>query len=200
MPRLAAASDSSTRILDVAERLVQTRGFNAFSYADIAAVLHVTKASLHYHFSTKADLGTQLIERYRTAFMAALDRIGETCRDADAKLNAYVQIYVDVLKDDRMCLCAILAAEYATLPAAMQEGVRRFFDTNEAWLAELLMAGRANGQLHFTGAPVEVARVFVAALEGAMLMARARLDLSQLQSIAGRLLADLGVGVGLAAQ
>ncbi len=55
---------TATRILDVAERLVQTRGFNGFSYADIAAELHITKASLHYHFASKAELGEALILRY----------------------------------------------------------------------------------------------------------------------------------------
>ena len=29
-------NDTATRILDVAERLVQVRGFNGFSYADVA--------------------------------------------------------------------------------------------------------------------------------------------------------------------
>ncbi|MGZ6077264.1 MAG: TetR/AcrR family transcriptional regulator, partial [Myxococcaceae bacterium] len=31
------------RILDVAERLIQTRGFNGFSYADVAADVGITK-------------------------------------------------------------------------------------------------------------------------------------------------------------
>ena len=44
------------RILDVAEELVQTRGVNGMSYADISARLGITKASLHYHFASKADL------------------------------------------------------------------------------------------------------------------------------------------------
>ena len=37
-----SASETSIRILDIAEQLVQTRGFNAFSYADIANALRVT--------------------------------------------------------------------------------------------------------------------------------------------------------------
>src|SRR5215211_135610 len=53
----AARTDTADRILDLAERLVQTRGFNGFSYADIASELGLTKASLHYHFPTKAELG-----------------------------------------------------------------------------------------------------------------------------------------------
>lgn len=61
-------ADTSQRILDTAERLVQTRGFNGFSYADIATTLGVTKASLHYHFPAKAELGQRLIERYKKTF------------------------------------------------------------------------------------------------------------------------------------
>jgi TetR/AcrR family transcriptional repressor of nem operon len=57
-------ADTPQRILDVAEQLVQTRGFNGFSYADIAAAVGLTKATLHYHFATKAELGRRLIERY----------------------------------------------------------------------------------------------------------------------------------------
>jgi TetR/AcrR family transcriptional repressor of nem operon len=60
-PRTTAA----TAILDVAEQLAQTRGYNGFSYADVAAHLGVTKASLHYHFPPKAELGCALISRYR---------------------------------------------------------------------------------------------------------------------------------------
>ena len=60
------------RILDVAERLIQTRGFNGFSYADVSAAVGITKASLHYHFPTKADLGLSLVQRYQETFVEAL--------------------------------------------------------------------------------------------------------------------------------
>jgi TetR/AcrR family transcriptional repressor of nem operon len=193
MPRLITGFETGSRILDVAERLVQTRGFNAFSYADIAAELHVTKASLHYHFATKADLGRSLIERYSTSFVAALDRIARSEGDAGAKLQAYVDIYADVLDNGRMCLCGMLAAEYATLPASMQDGVRRFFETNEAWLVGMLTDGRDKHQLTFTGEAVDVARVLIAALEGAMLLVRSGLDTSHLRSVARRLMAELGI-------
>ena len=65
---------TASRILDVAEQLVQVRGFNGFSYADIAAELHITKAALHYHFAGKADLGEALITRYASRFAEALAR------------------------------------------------------------------------------------------------------------------------------
>jgi TetR/AcrR family transcriptional repressor of nem operon len=193
MKRRQAVPDTSSRILDIAERLVQSRGFNAFSYADVAGALHITKASLHYHFPTKAKLGERLVERYRATFLAELGRIDETCGNAGAKLRAYVRIYTDVLDRNRTCLCGMLSADYQTLPKPMKEEVRRFFDTNEAWLAGVLRHGRESGELAFAGPPLEAARVLVAALEGAMLLARSHGDPSRLRSAAIRLLADLGV-------
>ena len=44
-----AAVDTAVRILDAAEQLVRERGFNGFSYANVAAELGLTSASVHYH-------------------------------------------------------------------------------------------------------------------------------------------------------
>ena len=142
---------TATRILDVAERLAQVRGFNGFSYADIAAELGITKAALHYHFATKADLGEALISRYAARFGEALAAIDAGTAAAPAKLQGYAELYADVLRNQRMCLCGMLAAEYPTLPGAMQASVVSFFDQNEAWLQDVLQQGRADGSLHFTG-------------------------------------------------
>src|SRR5829696_8614182 len=99
--RQAANADTATRILDSAERLVQRRGFNGFSYADVAAELGITKPSLHYHFSGKAELGQALVERYGARFAAALEAIDAKGGDAPAKLAAYSRIYADVLRTKR---------------------------------------------------------------------------------------------------
>src|SRR2546423_13848609 len=89
--------DTATQILDVAERLVQSRGFNGFSYADIAAELEITTASLHYHFPGKGELGRALIGRYASRFSDALDVIDDELPDALAKLVAYGNLYAAVL-------------------------------------------------------------------------------------------------------
>ncbi|MBA2360089.1 MAG: TetR/AcrR family transcriptional regulator [Actinobacteria bacterium] len=180
-----------TRILDVAERLVQHRGFNGFSYADVAAELNVTKASLHYHFAGKAELGEALITRYTRRFVAALAEIQRLDLDARAALEAYAELYAEVLRGRRMCLCGMLAAEYQTLPKQMQDAVIRFFDQNEAWLESVLEQGRSKGTLRFSGSAREAARLVVSALEGAMLTARPYGDVDRFQAAATVLLSSL---------
>jgi len=192
----AANRDAGTaaRILDVAEELVQVRGFNGFSYADIAAELGITKAALHYHFAGKADLGEALIARYASRFAEALADVDTAADGAGApraRLAGFADLYTEVLRNRRMCLCGMLAAEYQTLPQPMQDAVLRFFDDSEAWLGSVLESGRADGSLSFAGSASEAARMVIGSLEGAMLVARPYGDVGRFQTAAANLLAGL---------
>jgi TetR/AcrR family transcriptional repressor of nem operon len=184
-------ADTATQILDVAERLVQVRGFNAFSYADVAAELSITKAALHYHFAGKAELGEALISRYAARFAEALAAVESRVKDAPARLDAYADLYLDVLRKKRMCLCGMLAAEYQTLPRPMQDTVLRFLGENEVWLTGVLKQGRQDRTLQFEGSPGDVARMIISSLEGAMLVARPFGDISRFQAVARHVLAGL---------
>jgi len=190
-----ATPGTATRILDIAEHLVQVHGFNGFSYADIATELEIRKASVHHHFATKADLGARLIERYRERFAGALAEIDASTTDAGPALERYVHIYGAALRDDRMCLCGMLAAEITALPRALRNALRRFFDENETWLARVLERGRRAGSLAFTGKAPAHARLILSALEGAMLVARSYGDVARFEAGAALLLAGLGVNV-----
>lgn len=184
-------ADSATRILDSAERFVQARGYNGFSYADVASELGVTKASLHYHFASKTDLGQALISRYSERFSGALKEIDACLSDAPAMLDAYAALYAEVLRGNRMCLCGMLAAEYATLPQPIKEGLTVFFDLNQAWLQRVLEQGSADGSLRLTAPSAETAQLIVSALEGAMLVARPYGELDRFDSVVTGLLGSL---------
>lgn len=184
-------SHTSERILDIAERLVQTRGFSNFSYADIAAEMGITTASLHYHFPGKAELGQALITRYSQRFSDSLQQIGRDEPNARAKLQAYAGLYADVLRGQRMCMCGILAAEYETLPKPMRAEVIRFFDANQKWLADLLTEGSSDQTLTYSGDVDDIAQNILSTLEGAMLVARPYGDLQRFDAAANQLLSSL---------
>jgi TetR/AcrR family transcriptional regulator, transcriptional repressor for nem operon len=189
--RRVAQGDTASQILDVAERLVQRRGFNGFSYADVAAELGMTTAALHYHFPGKAELGEALVARYGERFVQTLAAIGAKSTRAPTKLRTYANLYRDVLAHQRMCLCGMLAAEYQTLPKPMRGALLRFFDDNERWLRGVLDQGRQEGSLQFTGSPNDTARLIVSALEGTMLVTRPYADIARFEDTAARLIASL---------
>lgn len=189
--RAPAETGTRVQILDISERLVQTRGFNAFSYGDVATELGVTRASLHYYFPGKAELGEALVARYMERFTAELERLDAEELTPAAKLAGYAALYADVLRHDRMCLCGMLAAEYETLPAAMREPILRFFERNEAWLCTVLKEGRADRSMRFEGTAEDGAQTLLGGLEGAMLVARPYRDVTRFETAARRLIAGV---------
>jgi TetR/AcrR family transcriptional repressor of nem operon len=185
------ASATTERILDVAERLLQARGFNGFSYADVAGELGITRAALHYHYPGKAELGEALITRYADRFSAALADLDAASTAAPVTLQGYVDLYAQVLGQQRMCLCGMLAAEYLTLPPAMKRGVTAFFDDSSSWLRSVLERGRREGTLMFSGPAADSAAMVMGGLEGAMLITRMSGDVEGFRAAAVRLLAGL---------
>jgi TetR/AcrR family transcriptional repressor of nem operon len=188
-----ARRQTSDRVLDVAEALVQTRGYNAFSYADIADAVGIRKASLHHHFATKADLGLALVERYTSVFLGALRSIESEHEAAPERLERYTRLYGSVLRKGRMCMCGMLAADIATLPKPLRESIAGFFEENESWLTGVLADGKKRGQIDFEGTPASMAAFFVSSLEGAMLVARASGEAGSFDDVVRHLLARVSV-------
>ena len=164
------------QILASAQRLVQQRGFNGFSYADIAAEVGIRKASLHHHFPSKTDLGLALIEDYAAQVDSARARISGLGQPADAMLRAYVALFRGTLDAERMCMGGMLASEWMTLDASMLPALKRFFARNTEWLTEILAGGVTQKQFVLNGSAADHARVFLATLQGALLIARATGD------------------------
>ena len=160
----------------------------------MAAELRLTKAALHYHFAGKAEMGEALISRYSDRFAAALEALDTDAISAPAKLEGYANMYLDVLRDKRMCLCGMLAAEYQTLPQRMRDAVIHFFDANEAWLQRVVDQGQQEGTVQVVGSSKETARAIVGGLEGAMLVARPYGDVTRFQAATTHLLAGLIAG------
>jgi TetR/AcrR family transcriptional regulator, transcriptional repressor for nem operon len=182
---------SRDQILDVAQALAQTRGFSGFSYRDVAVQVGIRAPSIHYHFPSKDDLGTALVERYRARFRGERAKFDRHASPAE-RLKRYVGLFRQPLVDaDKMCLCGMFAAEFAALPEAMKNGVQGFFDENEAWLAELLEEGRKEGKLAFDGTSNARAGLVLSTLEGAMLAARVARNVGKFDAIASSLLAGL---------
>jgi TetR/AcrR family transcriptional repressor of nem operon len=168
-PRSAMAD----AILDVAQRFVQTRGYNGFSYRDVAADLGIKAASIHYHFPTKSDLGVRLAARYRERFRAELDAITKRLSDPAKCLLEFGDLFRKTFEvGNRLCLCGMLSAEIATLPDPVATEVEAFFRDTENWLAGVLEAGRRSGTFAFRDPALHQARFLLAILEGAMVVSR----------------------------
>lgn len=187
-----AMNETKETVLEVARELVQTRGFNAFSFRDLAERVRIKTASVHYYFPTKGELCRALIARQRQDVAAALGRIDADERNALRKLECYVAVFRSTLETgNRMCLCGMLASDFTTLEPEVVDDLRRSFEDHEVWLKRVLTEGKKSGTLQFTGNALSEARLLVSSLEGAMLIARAFEDPTRFETSARSVISRL---------
>jgi TetR/AcrR family transcriptional repressor of nem operon len=178
-------SETAGQILDLAETLIQTRGYSAFSYQDIADSLGIRKASIHYHFPSKADLGVAVVDRYMARFDGALTAIADDqSQSSMTMLDVYVQPYLQFASTpDQVCLSGALAGEMMALPPKVRERVDHFFRTHQVWLTKILERGVARGEFTLAAPASKVARFVFGALQGALLVKRTTNDLTQINDV-----------------
>ncbi|WP_417431996.1 TetR/AcrR family transcriptional regulator [Kiloniella sp.] len=172
-------------ILNAAAVMVREGGYNAFSFRGIAKEVGIKSSSVHYHFPTKELLGVAVVAYYTESFFEAL---GEP-EDLIAAQKDPIEIYIDVFKaalirDKRMCLCGILAAEVDSLPSSVAEETRIFFKRNIDWLF------RSYNLKGFNSTAKIKALQTLATLEGAMITSNILDDPDTFSSIANLILSD----------
>lgn len=166
--------DTREKILKIAEELIGQRGYNGFSYRDVASRLGVKNAAIHYYFRAKSDLGEAVIKCYRDRFTEWARQVEAETDDAWKWLEAYFGIYSDILKGDEIGIFSngVISAEFETLPENVQAEIRIMLRERYDWLIKVLQAGKTQGQLRFNGQAETKALEIAAATQGALQISR----------------------------
>lgn len=168
-------------ILDAAETMIRNVGFNAFSTRDVASAVGIKAASVHYYFPTKADMGAAVTERYTDRFLKQLGDPGRFKNGAREVVSLYINSFRETLvRDDKLCLCAVLGAEIGGLPREVGAPTRIFFDQNLAWLRKALVGSSKMSASEANAFAVHI----LAALEGGMILSKSLGNEKMFESVA----------------
>ena len=171
---MAKIENSKRTILNMAEALLQDKGFNGFSYAHIASELGVKNAAIHYHFPTKEDLGVAVVKRYRDRFQLWINNSRIKDLPPEKKLDWFFSIYIDMRADQgKVCLVGSMEAEFNSIPETLQQEVESLHKELLVWLEATLKEGRDVGVFRFYGEPADKGALILSSLQGALQMARA---------------------------
>lgn len=173
MKHFSELGQTAQRVVDAAEGLVQRRGYNGFSYDDVASSVGIKKPSIHHHFPTKAELVQVVAQRYTHRFRGELLRIEGETGSPRARLTAYADLFERTFAvERRLCVCGMLGAESEGLPPEVADEVENFFRVNVDWLMHTLLSARETGLLRQGLDPALTAEAFLCCLEGAMVVGR----------------------------
>jgi TetR/AcrR family transcriptional repressor of nem operon len=186
---------SQEQILTIAERLIQTKGYHAFSYRDIADEVNIKTSSIHYHFPTKADLGKAVVQKHLEGLSELVKPLLE-----DEKLSSRQKlgIFIDTLvaktygDHQKMCLGGMLASDALTLPEPIKKEVQQFFSRLTTWLKQLLTEALARNECKLEKKNIAAEATFMLAhFEGSLLLARLYKDEGYLAAARRQIMARL---------
>jgi len=161
-------------ILEVAQEMVRQGGYNNFSFRNIASAVGIKSSSVHYHFSTKEDLGVAVAKYYTNKFLVALGDPADIIAAKKNPISSYINAFRTALEEDKgMCLCGILGAEAEILPTRVIAETRLFFQRNIEWLENAYRLKGINKKKARENA-IQV----ISLLEGAMIMSNVIDDLN----------------------
>jgi TetR/AcrR family transcriptional repressor of nem operon len=168
-------SNTATRIRETAHDLIAERGYFGFSYADIAEIVGIRKASIHHHFPSKVDLVVATLKEYRAKLVEAAGGLDHNVADPLQRLKLYVQHWAECVKSNNrpICIAALLSAELPALPEEIQAEVQLHFKYLVLWVRTTLKEGVSRGNIHLQHSAEVEAQSFVALVHGAMISARA---------------------------
>jgi TetR/AcrR family transcriptional repressor of nem operon len=164
--------DTKQSILTIAQELIQTRGYNAFSYQDISDQLKIQKASIHHHFHSKEDLGAEVMERSTRDFQDWTHSLAATLTPSQ-KLDLYIdRTGIWAKQKGRICLGGMTSAEWNTLPPKMKKKGEELQSVRREWLTQVLEEGHKTGEFKSDKTVEEQALLIQSAGQGALQVAR----------------------------
>jgi AcrR family transcriptional regulator len=139
------AATTRERVLKTAGELIDTRGYDGFSVADLVAQSGVSSGSIYHHFGAKdgvlAALLLAAVEDYQRRLLAVLD---EHADDAVGGVRAAVAAHLSWMQDHRREASLLLAHRDRVRAHGRQLKAlnRRFLTANAACLERQASAGR----------------------------------------------------------
>ncbi|WP_152362420.1 TetR/AcrR family transcriptional regulator [Microlunatus speluncae] len=174
-------------ILDIAERLVQTKGYESLAITDLMAEAGISKGALYHYFSAKRAVLAALLDRRLDRWEARLAPIAEATGPADRRLRDFLRTLAGAKADDRGFLIEVLRSVYAEENAIVYAAARQgMADRLLPRLIMIIDAGRADGTFTVTD-PAASARVVLSLLQ-------------ECTDRIGRMLIDIADGRGTARQ
>lgn len=134
-------------IIQIGDKLIRSKGFNAFSFADISKALGLKNASIHYHFPTKTDLGVAIIQSHA----AKLDKLIEASVNESPlqQLERFLSIYNHTKAEDKICIVGAFCSCLDSLDNNMVLATKKLVEKILSWLIQILEKGKAQRVFYF---------------------------------------------------
>ena len=165
------SSDRKATLVGLSVQLIAERGFDSFSFADLAERSGLAKPSIHHHFPTKGHLALAVLD----AIDAKFNGFAQQCVQAHGA-QALPHFVMGMAQQDwgaRICPLASMLAEYNVMPPDVQTRLSAVAAREVQTLSDMLQAYAALPGHHLSVPLETAARLLISAAKGTLIYGRA---------------------------
>ena len=181
MKTLQKESPTKEKLLNAAEELMRSKGFSATSVDEICEEAGVTKGSFFHYFDSKDNLGREVLERFCCkAGSLHSTFIGEE-KDPLKRVLKYIDASIKLSQDPVMakgCLLGTFAQELSDMSPEIRKACCEGFENWSIHFSSELAAAKKKYKPKEDFNPKSLAKHYIAILEGALLMGKAKKNMS----------------------
>ncbi|NQY21689.1 MAG: TetR/AcrR family transcriptional regulator [Campylobacteraceae bacterium] len=167
-------NETKEKLIKIAITTIQKYGINGLTIRDLGNAVGIKSSSVLYHFNNKDGLLNELIKVYNENFFLILKDIDNKHTSALDRLDALVSLFQNVLSEDKLCLCAMLASDNEILDQITKKNTQDFFRELEIWIKNNILELKLDANLSL---------VLISSLEGAMLIDKLNNNSQKLSAI-----------------
>ncbi|WP_391119522.1 TetR/AcrR family transcriptional regulator [Psychrobacillus sp. L3] len=157
-----------SQIVKLALRNIREKGYLSFSYDDLSRELGVTKASIHYHFEKKEDLGIAVCTKIKEGLEATFIKVDMEQIGLEDKLWEFISRRAKQIEMNEVCPISSLQADFHYLPLKMQESVQQLSQLEISYVKKFLDELKSEGKLRPTNDTKALASLLIASVKGAL--------------------------------
>ncbi|WP_421566412.1 TetR/AcrR family transcriptional regulator [Ochrobactrum sp. EDr1-4] len=156
------------KILHLTNELIQTKGYNGFSYADISKEIGFNKASIHYHFKSKSVLGIAYCSYKKQAFQE-LEQLIIKEKNGLERLKLYINAFKLCALKGQTCGAFSMIINKPSFDGELQDAVSKLAELELKIISDILHYGIESGDIKANGISIgNLAIIVNSAVKGAL--------------------------------
>ncbi len=169
---MKTATDTKTAILDAAQDLLQSQSISGVSFQELANRIGIKKGSMYYHFETKDDLATAILQRACEDLKVSFERGYH--KTPTEQLEYFFSIYNDFIGvGERLCPGGAFAGEWGKISEPVKKQVNKLIQIQIQGVKKIIAAGLQSGEFQCHDLSLDDLTLWiVSCLHGSLLTSR----------------------------
>ncbi len=174
-----------TKAVEVAAELFLRQGYSYVSMDEVVRTSGVSKSNIYYHFKNKEELLQAVVQYWITQYESQLYLLlSQHEKGVEERIYSFISMLsagIEARNYEGSCPFITLYMQTPASAPGVKDSISRFFREMQPMVEKLLQQGLDRGEFRKEIEPQSASALFIAALEGSLVLAETARDTSVIE-------------------